>query len=226
MKSAKLITPDRHHELQRRRGPADALQHCHRVLGSMETSWPYGQGPSACLVSRAAIPRVSPITRCAFILPDPAWVKLGVAEGLAAIAPAPTDPAKRGRACLHVLVFSLLLRQRSSGRACYVCGRPVEAPAGLSWTGSLIWALHHPDGDRAVLAAKTLGRLRGLESVPALRAAAEVGTDIYLRAAALRSLIAIDGVEPLRCWLGELSRVAPFNIRVIARRALEGSSLR
>lgn len=105
---------------------------------------------------------------------------------------------------------------------CDACGEPVEAPEGLSWADSLIWALHHPDGDRAVLAARTLGRLRMRESVPALREAAETGKDIYLRAAALRSLIAIEGAGPLRCWLTELSRAAPFNVRAIARQALEG----
>lgn len=87
----------------------------------------------------------------------------------------------------------------------------------------LIWALRHPDGDRAVLAAMTLGRLRARESVPALRDAVETGNDIYLRAAALRSLILIEGVEPLRRWLDELSQIAPFNVRAIARCALGGA---
>lgn len=104
---------------------------------------------------------------------------------------------------------------------CGVCGQPVQAPAGLSWAGSLIWALHHPDGDRAVVAASTLGNLQARESIPALRAVVETGKDIYLRAAALRSLIAIEGVEPLRPWLEELSRAAPVTVRDIARRALE-----
>jgi hypothetical protein len=103
---------------------------------------------------------------------------------------------------------------------CDVCGEPVEAPAGLSWTDSLIWALHHPDGDRAVVAAKILGRRRARASVPALREAAEAGSDIYLRAAALRSVIEIEGVESLRGWLDELSRDGPFNVRAIARQAL------
>jgi len=107
---------------------------------------------------------------------------------------------------------------------CDVCGEPVEAPPGLSWTGSLIWALRHPDGDRALLAARTLGRLRAQESVPALREAVKAGNDVYLRAAALRSLIAIEGAEPLRSWLGELSRVPPFTVRDVARRALEGTT--
>jgi len=105
---------------------------------------------------------------------------------------------------------------------CDACGQPVEAPPNLSWVDGLIWALHHPDGDRAVLAAATLGRLKARESIPALREAAEAGTDIYLRAEALRSLIGIEGVEPLRSWLGGLSREAPFNVRDLAREALAG----
>jgi hypothetical protein len=76
---------------------------------------------------------------------------------------------------------------------CRACGKPVEAPAGLSLVASLIWALRHPDGDRAIVAAQTLGRLKAHESIPALRAAAETGPDVYLRAAALRSLITIEG---------------------------------
>jgi HEAT repeat protein len=105
---------------------------------------------------------------------------------------------------------------------CRVCGRPIEAPAGLSWVDGLIWALGHPDGDRALLAAQTLGRLKARESVPALREAVEAGSDIYLQAEALRSLIAIEGTEPLRSWLDGLRKEAPFNVRAIAREALDG----
>ena len=104
---------------------------------------------------------------------------------------------------------------------CDACGKPVEAPAGLSWVSSLTWALRHPDGDRAVLAARTLGRLRARESVPALCEAVRSGHDVYLRAAALRSLIAIEGTEVLRPWLAELSQGAPVTVREIARQALE-----
>ena len=75
------------------------------------------------------------------------------------------------------------------------------------------------------MAAQTLGRLRAQEPVPALREAAEAGTDIYLRAQALRSLIAIEGRESLRLWLDALSRDAPFNVRNIAREALDGQQL-
>ena len=107
---------------------------------------------------------------------------------------------------------------------CDVCGEPVEAPAGLSWTDSLTWALRHPDGDRAVLAARTLGRLRARGSVPALRETVTAGKDVYLRAAALRSLITIEGAGPLRPWLDGLSRSAPVQLRDIARRALEAEA--
>jgi hypothetical protein len=80
---------------------------------------------------------------------------------------------------------------------CDVCGQLVEAAAGLTYADGLIWALHQADGDRAVLAAQTLGRLRARQAVPALRAmAAEHGGDIYVREAALRSLIAIEGAGP------------------------------
>jgi hypothetical protein len=54
--------------------------------------------------------------------------------------------------------------------------------------------------------------------------AAESGHDIYLRAAALRSVLAIEGAAPLRRWLGELSRSAPFNVRAVAQEALDGTT--
>ena len=104
---------------------------------------------------------------------------------------------------------------------CSTCGEPVEAPASLSYIEGLIWALRHPDGDRALVAAQTLGRLRAHEAIPALREAVEAGSDIYIRAEALRSLLAIEGVESLRLWLDALSRDAPFNVRGIAREALD-----
>ncbi|MDA8320781.1 MAG: HEAT repeat domain-containing protein [Actinomycetota bacterium] len=107
---------------------------------------------------------------------------------------------------------------------CDECGEPVEAPSGLSHADGLIWALHHPDGDRAVMAARTLGWLRARESVRALRETAQAGRDVYLRAEALKSLIVIEGAEALRPWLDELSIAGPFNVRAIARQALEATA--
>jgi glucose/arabinose dehydrogenase len=85
---------------------------------------------------------------------------------------------------------------------CDACGQRVEAPIGLSYVGGLIWALRHPDGDRAVVAARTLGRLKSRESARALREAARAGADIYLRSEALRSLITIGGRRRCAppCW--------------------------
>lgn len=103
---------------------------------------------------------------------------------------------------------------------CVACGRPVEQPAGLSYVDGLIWTLRHPDGDRAVIAARTLGRLRAREAVPALRSAAEAGPDIYLREAALRSVLAIEGAGPHHDWLAQLARSGPFTVREVACRAL------
>jgi hypothetical protein len=121
--------------------------------------------------------------------------------------------------CFHCYAVN----DHPAGR-CDACGDAVEAPAGLSHTGALIWALQHPDGDRAVLAARTLGRLRARESVHALRATAQGGKDIYLRAEALRSLLAIEGAGALRPWLDELTRAGPFNVRAIARQALDATA--
>jgi len=104
---------------------------------------------------------------------------------------------------------------------CDVCGEPVEEPAGLSYVDRLVWALDHPDGDRAVVAAGVLGKLRARESVSALRETVETGRDSYVRGAALRSLLDIEGPAALHPWLVALTSTAPFIIRDIARQALE-----
>jgi HEAT repeat protein len=72
------------------------------------------------------------------------------------------------------------------------------------------------------VAARILGKLRARESVSALRTAAEAWKDIYVRAAAVESLLAIEGAETLRPWLEELTRTGSFNVRAIARRAFDG----
>lgn len=119
--------------------------------------------------------------------------------------------------CFHCYA----LNDRAKG-PCVVCHQAVEPPDDLSRTEGLVWALRHPDGDRAVTAAKTLGRLHAKEAVPALRNAVETGPDIYVRAESLRSLLMIEGVPPLRPWLESLMAEAPFNVKDIARSALEG----
>jgi len=83
-----------------------------------------------------------------------------------------------------------------------------------------MWTLGHPDGDRAVTAARILGSLRSRDASPALRAAVVADRDPFLAVEALRSLIAIDGVERLGPWLEELAAQAPFMVRAVAQRAL------
>jgi len=100
---------------------------------------------------------------------------------------------------------------------CAVCGQPVEKPSGLSATDSLIWALGYPDPELAILAARALGRLNAPQSIAALRAAVDTGSDIYLRAEALLSLIAIEGPDA-RPWLKELGQVRLASARGIAEK--------
>ena len=103
---------------------------------------------------------------------------------------------------------------------CIRCGQPVEAPAGQSFDDQLVWALGHPDGDRAVLAAQTLG-MRGVHSaLQALRSVVDEHRDPYLAVAALRSAISIAGRDELRDWLEQLAHSDSFMVREEARRAL------
>ena len=118
--------------------------------------------------------------------------------------------------------MSLLLRSESSTRAgvCIRCGQPVEGPCGLSFDDRLVWALGHPDGDRAVLAAQTLGVRRRSLRASGLRQAVDEDRDPYLAVAALRSAIVIAGREELRGWLEQLVHCESFMVREEARRAL------
>lgn len=104
--------------------------------------------------------------------------------------------------------------------ACVRCGCPVQGPPGLSFDDRLVWALRHPDGDRAVLAAKTLGT-RGLRSaLPALRKVVEEVRDPFLAVAALQAAVAIAGRDELREWLEQLVHCESFMVQAVAQRAL------
>ena len=107
-----------------------------------------------------------------------------------------------------------------AARPCIRCGQPVEGPPGRSFDDQLVWALGHPDGDRAVLAAQTLGR-RGVQwALPSLQAVVDENRDPYLAVAALRSAIAIAGRDELRGWLEQLAQCESFMVRAEAQRAL------
>jgi HEAT repeats len=109
---------------------------------------------------------------------------------------------------------------RPDGR-CVRCGEPVEGPSWLSFDDQLVWALGHPDGDRAVLAAQTLGVRRVPSALPALRRVVDEDRDPFLAVAALRSAIAIAGREELRAWLETLAKCESFMVREEAQRALD-----
>ena len=105
---------------------------------------------------------------------------------------------------------------------CRHCGREIAAPEDLSFEARLIWALGHPDGDRAMLAARTLGQRRVRSAIPHLRELAAHGADPFLAAQALRSLLAIEDTTVLRPLLDELASNGPFMVAEIAAAALRG----
>ncbi len=117
--------------------------------------------------------------------------------------------------CFHCYAVN----PRSSG-PCVHCGEEIAAPAGLSYDEQLIWALGHPDGDRAIMAAHTLGVRGSTQAAPHLRQVVEEEADPFLATEALRSLIAIEGVDPLRPFLESVAEHAGMLPAKVATEAL------
>lgn len=103
---------------------------------------------------------------------------------------------------------------------CEHCGRSIEEPDELTQTERLVWALRHPDGDRAVLSARRLGAVGASEAVPALWEIVRESHDPYLAAVALHALIRIEGVPPLRAVLESIAADGPLLQRQVAQDAL------
>jgi len=103
---------------------------------------------------------------------------------------------------------------------CVRCAQEVAAPADITDEQRLEWALHHPDSDRAMLAAKTLGSRGSADAVPALRRVVDEGFDPFLATEALRSAVQIAGARELAGWLTELTSCNSFMVRETAERAL------
>jgi hypothetical protein len=116
--------------------------------------------------------------------------------------------------------FSCYAVNPGSSGPCVRCGQPVEGPPNLSYDDRLVWALGHPDGDRAILAAQTLGVRRVRPALPTLRRVVDESRDPFLAVAALRSAITIAGVDELREWLAQLARSDSFMVRAVAEQAL------
>lgn len=114
---------------------------------------------------------------------------------------------------------------RPSG-VCVRCGREVAAPPGITDEQRLVWALHHPDSDRAMLAAQTLGKRGSPSAVPALRRVVDEGFDPFLATQALRSAVQIAGTRQLIDWLTELTHCDSFMVREEAHSALRNGGVR
>jgi len=115
------------------------------------------------------------------------------------------------------------VNQAPSG-PCVRCGKEIAPPDDLSYDQRLIWALGHPDGDRAIMAARTLGAHRAREAAPRLEEVASAGGDPFLAAEALRSLVAIEGADALRPFLTEIAEHGGLLPATVAAEALRGPS--
>jgi hypothetical protein len=118
--------------------------------------------------------------------------------------------------CFHCYAVN----RRDTG-ACVRCGHSIAPPHGLSYDDQLVWALGHPDGDRAIVAAGILGVRRARSAMPALRRVVDDDRDPFLAVAALRSAIAIADPGELDDWLQALAREErSFMVRGTARETL------
>lgn len=103
---------------------------------------------------------------------------------------------------------------------CWKCGRPVEAPDWLTYEQRLIWALHHPDSDRAMTAARLLAGRGAHEATPTLIAIVREDRDPFLAARALASLVAIEGADTVRELLIEAAESGSFLLARMATNCL------
>lgn len=93
-------------------------------------------------------------------------------------------------------------------------------PSGDIVRRPLLWALDHPLPDRRMLAAELLGRRRENRAVTPLLALALDPSDPFLAAEAVRSVVAITGVDAVRTTLERLAREGPVPARREAAKAL------
>jgi hypothetical protein len=108
---------------------------------------------------------------------------------------------------------------------CVRCGQAVDPPAGLTRRERLEWTLHHPDGDRAVIAARALGESRDPAALPALQRAVTDAPDIYLAATAVSAIVTIAGVDAAAVMLAEPRRNGSRILRLAIQDALSKRGL-
>jgi hypothetical protein len=104
--------------------------------------------------------------------------------------------------------------------ACAACGEEIEGPGDADYGDRLLWALRHPLLDRRLLSATMLGVRRETRAVEPLRALLSTENDPYLAAAALKSLVQIDGVDQCRDVLDHAIEAGPAPARRAARQLL------
>jgi HEAT repeat protein len=105
--------------------------------------------------------------------------------------------------------------------ACVRCGGAIEPPPDTSYADLLIWALHHPLAPVATHAAAVLGDVGDRRAIGPLHVLIDDPPDPYIAAAALASLVALQGVDELRPLLERLAREAAPPVRRVAKNSLQ-----
>lgn len=109
---------------------------------------------------------------------------------------------------------------------CEHCGGEIGPPPHVSAVQRLIWATRHPDPDVAILATRRIGTEGDVRAVPALRALIDEPPDPYVAAEALRSLVALSGIDAQRQLLQQLADDGPILLRTAARKFLDAGAAR
>jgi hypothetical protein len=117
--------------------------------------------------------------------------------------------------------FHCYARNSRPTGVCTSCGVSIESPRPLTYDERLIWALDHPVPDTAITAARVLRDRRPPAAAEPLRRAVEHPRDPYLAAAALRALVAIEGVDATGPLLRQLASGGPVLLRRAAQAELE-----
>lgn len=123
------------------------------------------------------------------------------------------------RAPVYYCWFCYRHNDRACG-PCARCGKEISPPPDADQTARLIWALHHPDSDVAMLSTRRLGQLGDRSAIPALRKCVVRTPDPYLAAEALRSLLVLSTPAAEKELLDRLARDGAVMLRNQARGAL------
>jgi HEAT repeat protein len=113
-------------------------------------------------------------------------------------------------------------QNRLGSGPCATCGREIAAPPETSYDEQLLWALGHPLPDRRLIAVRVLGRRRVHRARDRLLELV-FEPDPYLAAAALETLVALDGAGAHAALLERLRQAGPAPVRATAGDLLAGA---